>query len=200
MTLARTLLAVATLAAASTGRAQVPAPHALGPYGHLRLGVYIPNSSDLEGLNNGFNIDGALGYRFHPNFAAEAGVGYYGSSTDTQSGGGVSVKGTFSDVPITLSAKAIYPAGQAELYGLFGVGIHNVELGAEVSGLGTVTAKDTAFGFHLGAGASFEVAPRLALSLDLRYLVGRATFSLAGQSTSGDIDALFVSGGLLYRF
>jgi len=199
---ARLLTTLAALAAASVCRAQAPAAAVAGPYGHLRIGVYMPKASDLDGFNNGLDVEGALGYRFHPNFAAEAGIGYYSSTTDTIQTLGASIKGTFSDLPITLSAKVILPAGIAEAYLLGGVGLHNVKLGAEASGAITssISTTDTVFGYHLGGGFSIQVAPPLALSIDVRYLFGKAEFSFGGQSTSGDIDALFVTGGLQYRF
>lgn len=228
---ARLLATVAFLAAAQLARAQAteapppppPPPAAMpapppapataafggqavgpleGPYLQARLGVYMNKSADLEGINNGFHLEGAFGYRLHPNLALEAGVGWYKGSTDPQSVNGVSVTASYSDLPVTLSGKLIFPAGVAEAYLLGGVGLHNVRLEAEGSAGGNtakVSSSDTPFGYHVGGGITVSVSPRVAVAFEVRYLMGRATFSAGGDSISGDIDALFVTGGLLLK-
>jgi opacity protein-like surface antigen len=200
----RIALAAVLLAVAGTAAAQAPAPAAPTAIPHtylqLRLGFYVPQASDLDGFNNGLAIDGALGYRFSPNLAAELGLGYFSSTADTVSSGGVTVEPKFSGVPITASVKGILPVSPSvDIYGLVGLGLYRVTLEATGSAGGqtaTVSFDDTAFGLLLGAGASFDISRSVFLSVDLRYMVAKATFDTA----EGNIDSLFLNGGVGFRF
>ena len=42
-----------------------------------KMGVYSPQSNDLEGFDNGFNGEIAIGHYFSRNFAGEFGIGYF---------------------------------------------------------------------------------------------------------------------------
>jgi opacity protein-like surface antigen len=199
----RLALAAVLLAAAGTAAAQ-GAPAGLPPipstYMQLRLGLFLPQSSDLDGFNTGFAIDGAFGYRFTPNLAAEFGLGYFRSKGDTGVSNGVTVEPKFSGVPVTASLKGILPVSPTvDLYGLVGVGLYFVTLGAEGSAGGqtaSVSFDDTAFGVQLGAGASFAITPAAFLTADLRYMIAKASFNGA----EGNIDSLFLSVGIGTRF
>ncbi len=186
------LLAVAARAQAPGEPAGGFAPHA---YGQVRLGLYAPQSSDMQGFGNGVAAGGALGYRFHPSLGAELEVGYL-RSTASASAQGLSVDATFSVIPISLDLKAIAPLGAAEVYALAGVGLHRVTLQASVTGFGSASVTDSAFGFQAGAGLAFPVAPTLSLGADLRYQRAEASFS----GTSGVVDGVVVCAALLARF
>jgi len=196
----RALLSVIALLLASAGSAQYPEPRPAGPfqpfaYGQLRLGVFMPQSSDMDGFGNGVAVGGALGYRFHPNLAGEVDVGYH-RSTASASVQGFSADATFSIIPVALCLKAIAPLGAVDLYGVVGVGLHSVTLEASVSGLGSASRSDSAFGFQVGAGLAFPVSPAVSLGADLRYASAKP--SIAGSS--GTVDGLVITGALQLRF
>jgi opacity protein-like surface antigen len=194
----RHLVAAAVLVFASTALAQsYPAHSGFRPssYVQLRLGFYSPESSDLDGFDRGVAIDGAYGYRFSPNLAGEIGLGYF-RTTASASGGGFAADVTLSDVPITVTVKAIAPLGAVELYGAVGLGLHSVSISASASGIGSGSDSTTALGVHLGGGINVPVSPVVSLGLDLRYVIAKADFS----GGSVNIDGLLVTGALLYKF
>ena len=207
MTTIRIALVAALVAVAGNAAAQ-DAGHAQQNYLHLRLGGILAQSSDLKDtdIENGFDGEVAIGRRFGPNFAAELGVGYFSAEGSTSSvfdpGSGLTIDITpkFSGIPITASAKGIMPLGpSAEVYGLVGLGLYRVTLEATGSALGQTASTsddDSAFGFLIGGGISFDVTPKVFLSADLRYLVAKATFFGA----EGNIDSLFLNAGIGTRF
>jgi hypothetical protein len=53
-------------------------------YFAIKGGIFSPNSDEdgLEDFDTGSNIEAAFGYKVHPNFAIEAGLGYYRSELE----------------------------------------------------------------------------------------------------------------------
>ena len=172
--------------AASPVAPAMPAAQAQSPYYvTAKLGVYSPQSDDMDavGFNNGLSTEVQVGRRIHENFAAELGLGYFGSSTDEVGG----VKAKLSVIPLTATAKGILPFGQLELYGLGGAGLYvsKVEVGS-------LSDDDTSLGLHLGAGAQYAVTPQLSLGLETRYVIA--------EVNDGDINGLLVNGAVAFHF
>ncbi len=191
----RNLVAAVALVAASSAFAQSGGSSQTGSYLQLRLGVFMPQGSDLDGFENGFAFDGAYGYRFHPNFAGEVGIGYLRSEASA-SAYGMTANATLSDLPITASLKCILPLGPVDLYALLGVGLHSFTFQASVTGVGSASESSSAFGMHAGAGVAFPVTSSVSLGVDLRYLAAKPSFSGASLNFKG----LVGSGALVYRF
>jgi opacity protein-like surface antigen len=196
----RQLVALFATLVATAALAQAPAsapPGAFQPssYLQLRLGIFSPQSSDLDGFDSGIALDASFGYRFHPNFAGEVGIGYWRSSASA-SASGMTASATVSDLPVTASLKAIAPVGSMDLYGLVGFGLHSVKLEASVTGVASGSTTGSAFGFHLGAGLAIPVSASASLGLDLRYLIASPSFN----GVSLHVDGLQATGVLLYRF
>jgi opacity protein-like surface antigen len=208
MTRFRLVAALAVLASASVAAAQSAPPPSSTQYASLRLGAFSPKSDDLQNasFNTGFCGEIAFGYRAFPNFAAELGVGYFRSQTDTVSFtdptyGTLSTYLTLSVVPITATAKLILPLGQLEPYAAAGVGLYMATLKGTVSGAisGSASNSDNAFGVHFGAGLLANVSDRVALGLDVRYVIASGKFNdIGGGNVS--FDGLQFGALAAYRF
>jgi opacity protein-like surface antigen len=191
----RMALAAALVATAGSAGAQVPAAPPPSSYLQLRLGIHVPQASDLDGFNNGVALEAAFGYRWHPNFAAELGIGYFKTSSDTVQTTSGAVDASISSIPVTASLVLIAPLGNVELKGLVGVGLHATTFDARVGGL-SGSDSNTAFGFHIGGGASVALTPQVSLGADLRYYIVKPSF--AGVDIN--IDGLQVAADLAWRF
>jgi len=202
------LTAAGSAAAQAAAAPAAPAVFTPNNYLHLRLGAVMPQSTDLDDLKIGTGFDGevAIGRRFSPNLAGELGLGYFSAEGshmtvfDPGSGLTIDLKATFSGVPLTASIKGILPLSPSvELYGLVGLGLYMVTLEATGSAMGqtaSTSENDSAVGVQFGAGLSFDVSSTAFLSVDLRYLIAKASFGGA----EGNIDSLFLNAGVGFRF
>lgn len=156
-------------------------------YASARVGLYAPQASDMKSFNNGLVTEMQFGRRLHENFAAEAGIGWFASSTDEVAGN----KATLSVIPLTATAKGILPFGNAELYGLGGLGVYfsSIEL---KSALGKISDDDTSLGFHVGVGGQYALTQNLSLGVEGRYVIAKVN--------SANIDGLMVNGGVAFHF
>ncbi len=163
----------------------------------VKPGVYIP-SGDLDDadFDTGFNIEGVLGHYYHPNFAAELGVGYFETESD--------VAGDEGDVwviPVTISGKGVYPLYGGEIYAGAGVGIYFASIEAKVAGLGTDDDDDIVFGAHVMVGGNVDVAEDIFLGIEGKYIFTDETdVTLLGMPVESDLNGFTVTGNLGIRF
>ena len=192
-------------------------------YGHnyiaAKAGAYFP-TGDLDDLDfdTGFNGEIVYGYRFNPNFALEGGVGYFQSNSE--------VSGTITDpvigtvtgtvdmdlwtVPVTVTAKGIYPIDNVELFAGAGIGLYFVNLDLDASGtisggaLGTISGTistdddDTIFGGHILAGANVNITPNVFIGIEGKYIItDEAEFF--GVKFS-ELDGFILTGNIGIRF
>lgn len=156
-------------------------------YATARVGMYVPTSDDMDGFNNGVATELQVGRRFHTNFAAEGGIGWFSSSTDSIMG----AKATLSAVPVTVTAKGILPFGKAEVYGLGGIGAYFASVEVKTSS-GNFSDDDTGFGLHLGAGGQYAVSQNVSLALEGRYMIA--------QVNDVNLDGFMLNGGVAFHF
>jgi len=172
------------------------------------MGLYSPESNDLEGFDNGFNGEIALGHYFNRNFAGEVGLGYF--STGGNFYGYNGYDGYFSDdlsidvVPMTASLKAILPlSGQVEIYGIGGIGAYfvegKIERSGQYSGYYSVSDDETVFGAHLGGGVTFNMDRRLFFGAEAKYLWANVDFNGNLQGNI-DLDGFIFTANVGYRF
>jgi opacity protein-like surface antigen len=201
----RSLPLILALAVVLLGIAPLTASAAIpGNYTALKLGGYFPQSDDLEDFDTGFNGEIAFGHYFTPNIAAELGIGYFKSETDTffvfdPFIGLVTADAEVTVIPVTLNVKLAYPVGGIELYGLAGVGVYitELELSATALGLGiSESDDDTAFGFNLGLGANFNITPNVYLGAEVKYLWAEPSFF----DVDVKIDGVQATANIGYRF
>ena len=148
----------------------------------FKPGVYSPESSDLDGYDSGFNGELAFGWRFHPNLAAEFGLGYFNTrGEETARGPTFTIREDFDIdvIPITLTLKAILPYKKWELFGLAGGGLYVVSgpydydydddddfYDYDADDYDT----DAVLGGYLGGGLHYNITPRIFLGVEGKYL------------------------------
>ena len=173
-----------------------------------KMGVYSPQSNDLEGFDNGFNGEIAIGHYFSRNFAGEFGIGYF--NTGGTFYGYNYYDGYYSDdisidvMPFTASLKAIIPLGsQVEIYGIGGVGLYfvegRIERSGEFTGYYRVTDDEAAFGAHLGGGVTFNLDRRLFLGAEAKYLWANVDFN-GNLQGNVDLDGFIFTANIGFRF
>lgn len=162
-----------------------------------RLGTMMNDQVRMGGVQ--------LGLRFRPSriFGVEVGVGAYG---------GTDYNGmTRGEVPVTFDAMFFLPrASRVQAYVLAGFGISYAHTQGTHQGYGREMERDMAyFGGQLGIGVEWRVAPRFALSTDLRtFLRTRVSDDLGdlpefydpstGNSTDTSIGAVGTLGAHFY--
>lgn len=181
-------------------------------YASLKLGIYSPQSDDLEDFDKGFNGEVAFGHYLTKNFAAEFGLGYFQTdatftNTDTTLGSYVA-KNEITVIPITLTGKGIYPVGKLELFLAAGVGFYYAEsefdLSSTVLGNISQTQYDTVFGYHIGLGANINITSKTDLGFELKYLNAKADFTTSVRgvplSLGDDLEGFTIAITLTNRF
>ncbi len=181
-------------------------------YVTFKGGIYSPESDDLEDFDTGFNVEIALGHYFHRNFALELGVGYF--ETEASFSGFDPILGVWSEkdeitaIPLTLTAKGVYPTQYVDLFGGVGIGLYFVHGEADLSssafGSLSFDDDDTVFGFHLGAGANFNITENIFFGIEGKYLWAEAEFeeSFLGVpfELDADLEGFTVTGNIGFRF
>ncbi len=181
-------------------------------YVTFKGGIYSPESDDLEDFDTGFNVEISLGHYFHPNFALELGIGYF--ETDATFSGFDPILGSWREkdeitaIPLTLTAKGVYPTQYVDLFGGVGIGLYFVrgEADLSTSAFGSLSFDDDdiVFGFHLGAGANFNITERLFFGIEGKYLWAGAEFEHTVMGIpielDADLDGYTVTGTIGFRF
>ncbi|HTN53595.1 MAG TPA: outer membrane beta-barrel protein [Anaeromyxobacter sp.] len=179
------LAAAAGLVATATTTAR--ADEASRPYVSGRVGAYLPTGT-VPAFGPNLDVEVAFGYRFLRNVAGELGFGYYqgttGALVQELPGGPVTARLSLAAFPVTASVRGILPLGRLELSAIGGVGLHFLQVSIQAGPPTPPSDSDSAVSAHLGAAATFAVAPGFALGLDVRY--GWASAKLFGSSMALD--------------
>jgi opacity protein-like surface antigen len=176
------LLSILVMLVGVSAFAETPANYAT-----LKLGAYLPQANDVKDFDTSFAGEVAFGRYFHPNFAAELGVGY------TKTSGSGDAEGVdLTIVPITLGLKGALPLGNIEPYAMAGVGAYYAK--AEGEGF---SENDTTFGFFLGLGANFNLTTNIFLGVEGKYFWAKPSFGDGGEAK---IDGINLTANLGYRF
>jgi opacity protein-like surface antigen len=186
-------LALSLVVAPATAGAQ-PVSARSGPdtYLELHLGAFLPQAKDLDSLDPGVALSGTFGAMLTPMIGAEATAGYYRAAGTARFAPPIpSVDTSLSVIPVLASVRLVAPFKPVELSARAGVGIHF----ATVHPTGTSDASATAFGFHLGASAAFNISPTMLVGVDVLGSFAQAKFD--GASTR--LDGLVVALKLGYR-
>lgn len=187
-------LAAIALAAPAAPLAQpVSTTGGAGPdtYLELHLGGFLPRSSDFDDLDPGIALGGTFGARFTPNVSVELEVAYY-RAAGTAGG----VKDVLEAVPLTASLRLRLPLKVAELSAFAGGGIHFAHTSTDAGAGGYASDDDTAFGYHIGAAAAFNLSPTMRVGLEVRETLVDAEF----DGVEADIGGLRLAATLGYDF
>jgi opacity protein-like surface antigen len=129
----------------------------------LKLGYYLPQSSEMEDYHDGFNGEIYYGRYFNKNVSSELGVGYFKTNSKDKSPGDFTIK-TFD---ILYNVKGIYRIGRVELFAGPGVGVYFTK-GYEFN-FDTTTEWTPAFGYHVLAGCNIDVSSAWFLGFEGKY-------------------------------
>lgn len=114
-----------------------------------------------------------------------------------------------SVVPITVTAKVVFPSDGVEVFGGVGFGFYMADFKSSVRGssLGSFTFKDddTAFGAHFVAGANFNVSKQWYVGFEGKYIFTtdvrfEQTVSGTPIIAEGDMDGMLATFVVGYRF
>jgi outer membrane protein W len=169
-------------------------------YVTVKPGVYIP-TSDLEnrGFDNNFTGEIAVGTYYSPNFAIEAGVGYFQTKA-SRNVSGLNLSDKMWVVPVTFTFKGVLPMKGFELTGGGGGGVYFANItedGSTSSGSFSNDAHSTALGVHVEAGVNVDISPRIFLGAEGKYIFTTEA-DLLGSKV--DLDGAMVTGVVGYRF
>jgi outer membrane protein W len=122
-------------------------------YFELKPGAYFPQKGIMKDADIGIGMELALGYYFHPNIAAEFGIGDYYTRVPVFLGiGSDRVKTSTNVAPITLDLVLSNRMGSFEPYVKAGIGEYLVFMEKVLGGSETKSA----FGYQFGLGAVFN--------------------------------------------
>ena len=171
-----------------------------GGYITIKPGVYSPTGDlDHKGFDNGFTGEVAVGTYYTPNLALEAGVGYYRTTAST-AGPGFNEDDDIWVIPVTISFKGVLPLKPFELTAGGGGGIYFANINADGHILSEGFSRDdsaVAFGAHVLVGASIDIAPKVFLGVEGKYVV---TTTAKLLDTKVNLDGFMLTGVLGYRF
>lgn len=187
-------------------------------YFNLKLGGFFPNNSSpgLTNFRTGYNVEGAVGAKIHPNLAMEFGIGYYESEikssfTDTfydlASGTTYTATPTVSVLPVTATLKGVIPVGPIELYAGGGGGYYFTWFETKVkdhSGVvvgdlnDTYTSSD--FGYHVVAGVDVSISSALALGVEVKRYFVKPEYDITGRTEKIDLGGTVANAVLKLKF
>jgi OOP family OmpA-OmpF porin len=148
--------------------------------------------TNVNDTDTGFKL--YAGYRFTPQFSAEAGyssLGKFSFDTGTPSTGEVTASS------IDIAALAVFPvAGRFKLFGRFGVGIWDLKVKVNSSpGFAGERRNKTSVSPLIGAGATYSLTSRVALRADLER-----HFAVGTKENTGQFDFDLVTVGVEVDF
>jgi len=165
-------------------------------YVNVRVGVFEPTGDTKDGgYKRAENVEVIFGHYFSRSFALEGGFHRF--------------RAKYAEVVVVymeqfleangavLTPKIIYPVGRFELYGGIGVGYYWVKNEIWVHGPFETTntePKDTIWGYHVVAGASYDLTRRWYLELEGKYV------TLLDFLGATDITGVAVTLGVGLRF
>jgi OOP family OmpA-OmpF porin len=166
------------------------------PYGLISVGTSHLNV-DCTGTStcdkNDTAVKGMLGYKFHPNWAAELGYFDYGKARAT-------VPGVSGEIGNTATGLGIaYHQEFAKNWGFvarLGVARVRTRVSGTVTDLGSASDTDTHSNAYGGLGLSYRLSR--SVSLDGVWDFSRSRYARYGADESGDIHAFSV--GLTFGF
>jgi opacity protein-like surface antigen len=196
MRLFTALLAAALLAPAAASAQPVSTPSGGGGppvWLAVHLGASVPQKSDLDGVDPGWDLGASLGAWFTPVIGVEGGVGYL-HATGTSGG----LERTVSDLPISANLRIRAPGKVVEVSAIAGASIHFASLRVRGAAAGGQETSDDsmAFGAQVGVALDFHLTPTMLVGLDVQRSFVEPKF----QGVGVRLDALRVAAALTHQF
>lgn len=160
----------------------------------LKLGAYFPNDKDMKDYNDGFSGEIYYGRYFHENFSSEIGAGYFKSDTIN------TYETTIKTFDILYNIKGIYRIGGIELFVGPGIGVYFSKSYFPVSGI--ESEWKPSFGYHVLAGANFDVASNWFLGVEGKYFWAMTKDPIIPQGSAfgSHLDGFVGTATLGWRF
>lgn len=175
-------------------------------YVAFKLGNYMPQANGVDRFKDAFCAELGGGYYFHENLALELGIGVTisESKASATTAAGTAAKGGLWITPVTLGVRGSIPLGAFEPFATAGIGAYYVKVkaGSALPGGGAVTGSqtDVVFGSYLGLGANYNITRTVYLGLEGKYFWAQPTFTVQGNDVEADIDGIYLTGNIGYRF
>jgi opacity protein-like surface antigen len=182
-------------------------------YVTIKAGIYSPDGDLGDDFDTDFNGEVTYGRYLNPNFALEGGIGYFqteGSDSDVSALlGSYDVDGEVTVIPITLTAKGIYPGETFELYGGAGIGVYfadfEIDYTTTLQGNLTFEDDDTVFGVHILAGVNVDLTDEIFIGVEGKYIwteEAKLSDTDAGfvYEGDGDLNGYMVTANIGFRF
>ena len=169
----------------------------------LKLGSYLPQSSDLDLFDNAFYGELGIGHYFNPNLAIEFGAGYTKSGASASGSipgfGSGSASVDFTIIPVTLGLRGSITTGTFEPFATAGIGLYytKADVSVNLTGLsGSAWENDTAFGFYFGLGGNFNITQNTYIGVEGKYFFATPSF----EGVDVDIDGINLTANIGFRF
>ncbi|HKP77214.1 MAG TPA: outer membrane beta-barrel protein [Longimicrobiaceae bacterium] len=156
-----------------------------------RGGVVLPQGDFSDGLSTGFTVGGAVHYRIAPMVSLYGGYDYARFSTEDDA----DFEGV--DANVTDNGFRVGARFDVPLVGMTGISPWleggatfnqtTIHLSDDSSALGLDS--DRSVGYEVGAGLSFNVAPKISLTPGVRYRSHTANFGDDGEGGDNKVDA-----------
>ena len=181
--------------------------------------MYQDDEVELFSTNFDTSYDNSLGvsfdfsYFFVKSFSLEFSLGY--TQTDMEVGyrGDTEAYGTLTQIPILLTARYHFVFNDKVVpYIGAGIGYYLNDMdNADGNGdffdgapSGVESFADDAFGYHINAGVEFFIIDRLALNIDLKYVLMSTDIGFEGagydESSDSKVDVFSTGVGIKYYF
>lgn len=180
-------------------------------YVALKLGGYFPQSSDLDDFSNGVDLELAFGHYLSKNLALELSLGYFKTDFDGADFvppiGAITESDEVKVYPLVLGVKGVHRIGQAEIFGGLGLGAYFTKAEATLTVGGSAASdsdSDTAVGFNVSAGATYDISPNLYVGAEAKYFWAKAewqgNFFGVPVALDSKLDGITLTANLGYRF
>ena len=162
-----------------------------------RGGVVLPQGDLNDGASTGFTVGGAVHYRIAPMVSLYGGYDYSRFSVDDDSDFG-NVDANLTDSGFRVGARFDVPLGALTGVSPFvegGATFNQTSVNLSDSGGGSSVGVDSDrnLGYEVGAGLSFNVAPKISLTPGVRYRSHTADFGDDGEGGDNKFDANYFS-------
>jgi hypothetical protein len=178
----------------------------------FKAGAYIPND-DLDDFDTGFNAEISINQYFSPNFALEAGIGYFQTSGNLN--GELSNYTVRADtdiyvIPITANCKGVIPFKYGEVYLGGGVGFYYAHGDMDIDIVDkkySASDHDYVFGGQILAGLNLKIGERMFIGVEGKQiftdevnLIDKVSSAPAYVETDFNLNGVMVTGQFVYRF
>jgi opacity protein-like surface antigen len=129
--------------------------------------IKFPMIGKSKDFNPGFNFGIAFGNHFSPDVATELEIGF--TKTRHTSPDSEKIKTNFNVFPLAWSFKKLVYFEKGEYYGMGGFGVYYIRMRQSEAGHAYVD-RETDVGFHAGLGLHYNIAQKLFVGIEGRYL------------------------------